>query len=101
MEVSIGEELDKEGFEYANHFSTFSISNKRRSHNVLDCVRRRKWVRTRAPTASSIDEKCRPLIMFWDVHVLENGTKKVRIYIPIIIIFAIFPHAYVRLGLYV
>lgn len=79
MEVSIGEELDKEGFEYANHFSTFTISNKRRSHNVLDCVRRRKWMRTRVPTASIIDEKCRPLILFWDVHVLENETKKVEI----------------------
>lgn len=79
MDVSIGEGLDKEGFEYSTNFSTFSISNKRRANNVMDCVRRRRWVRTRAPTASSVDEKDRPLIMFWDVHVLENGTKRVEI----------------------
>ena len=79
MDGMIGEELDRDGFEYATNFSSFSISRKRRKSNALDCVRRRKWVRTRVPIAGTVDERFRPLIVFWDVNVLQSGTRRVDV----------------------
>ena len=38
---------------------------------------RRRWTRTRIPTAASIDERFRPLSVFWDVKALSNGTRRV------------------------
>ena len=73
----LGEEVDKEGWEYGTVFSNFSIASRRRSHHAMDCVRRRRWTRTRIPTAASIDERFRPLSVFWDVKALSNGTRRV------------------------
>lgn len=74
-----GEALDNDGWEYSTNFTSFSIANKRRSINAFDCVKRRRWVRTRFPIADSVDERYRPLTVLWDVHVLPSGTKKVEL----------------------
>ena len=74
-----GDEVDKEGWEYGTVFSNFSIASRRRAHHSMDCVRRRRWTRTRVPAAASIDERFRPLSVFWDVRALQNGTRRVDI----------------------
>ena len=79
MEAVVGDEVDKDGWEYATNFSSFSIASRRRSSRALDCVRRRRWLRSRVPTAGSIDQRFRPLTVFWDVQVLQNGTRRVDI----------------------
>jgi hypothetical protein len=79
MEVIKGDEIDCDGWEYGTNFTSFSISNKRRNHSSLDCVRRRRWLRTRVPVAGSIDERFRPLTVFWDVQTLQSGTKRVEV----------------------
>ena len=80
MGILIGESLDKDGWEYAStNFASFSISRKRRCSSAVDCVRRRKWLRTRIPAAGSIDERFRPLLVFWDVQVLQSGTRSVTV----------------------
>jgi hypothetical protein len=79
IETVVGDELDRDGWEYATTFTSFSIASRRRSSHALDCVRRRRWLRTRVPTASSIDERFRSLAIFWDVHVLQNGTRRVDV----------------------
>ena len=78
-ESSVGDEIDSEGWEYATTFSSFTIASRRRISHALDCVRRRRWLRTRAPTADSIDERQRPLTIFWDVQVLQSGTRRVDV----------------------
>ena len=79
MEVIKGDEIDGDGWEYGNNFTSFSISSKRRNHSSLDCVRRRRWLRTRVPVAGSIDERFRPLTVFWDIQVLQSGTRRVDV----------------------
>ena len=80
MSTLIGESLDKDGWEYAStNFASFSVSRKRRCSSAVDCVRRRKWLRTRIPAAGSIDERFRPLLIFWDVEVLQSGTRSVTV----------------------
>jgi hypothetical protein len=79
MEVVKGDEIDRDGWEYGTNFTSFSISNKRRNHSSLDCVRRRRWLRTRVPVAGSIDERFRPLTVFWDVQTLQSGAKRVEV----------------------
>ena len=79
MEVIKGDEIDGDGWEYGNNFTSFSICNKRRNHSSLDCVRRRRWLRTRVPVAGSIDERLRPLTVFWDVQTLQSGAKRVEV----------------------
>ena len=80
MDTLIGEGLDKDGWEYAStNFASFSTARKRRCSNALDCVRRRKWLRTRIPTVGSVDERFRPLLVFWDVQILQSGTKNVTV----------------------
>ena len=74
-----GDEIDSDGWEYAASFAGFSIASKRRVSRAMDCVRRRRWHRTRVPIASSIDERYRPLTVFWDVQILQSGTRKVDI----------------------
>ena len=78
-ESSVGDEVDSEGWEYATTFSSFSIASRRRNSHSLDCVKRRRWLRTRVPTADSIDERQRPLTIFWDVQVLQSGTRRVDV----------------------
>lgn len=75
----VGDELDRDGWEYATTFASFSIASRRRSSHAMDCVRRRRWLRTRVPTAASIDERFRSLAIFWDVNVLQNGTRRVDV----------------------
>lgn len=79
MDVVGGDEIDSDGWEYGNNFTNFSISNRRRDQNPLDCVRRRRWLRPRVPIAGNTDERLRPLTVFWDVQVLQSGTKKVDV----------------------
>lgn len=43
----VGKEIDKDGWEYALHFNSFGINTKRRMKQAGDCVRRRRWIRTR------------------------------------------------------
>jgi hypothetical protein len=79
MEAVVGDEVDKDGWEYATNFSSFSIASKRRSSRAMDCVRRRRWLRSRIPTAGSVDKRFRPLTVFWDVQVLQSGTRRVDV----------------------
>jgi hypothetical protein len=43
----IGKEIDNEGWEYGLHFNNFGLNTKRRVQQPADCVRRRRWIRTR------------------------------------------------------
>lgn len=79
MHGMIGEEFDGDGWEYSTAFGSFSIASNRRNKMPMDCVRRRRWTRTRVPTAASIEERFRPLSLFWDVKPQKNGAKKVSI----------------------
>ena len=79
MDAVVGDEVDKDGWEYSTSFSTFSIASRRRSSHSMDCVRRRRWLRTRVPVAGSVDERFRPLTVFWDVQVLQSGTRRVDV----------------------
>jgi hypothetical protein len=79
MDAVVGDEIDKEGWEYSTSFSNFSIASRRRSSHSMDCVRRRRWLRTRVPVAGSVDERFRPLTVFWDVQVLQSGTRRVDV----------------------
>lgn len=79
MDAVGGDEIDSDGWEYGNNFTNFSISNRRRNQNPLDCVRRRRWLRPRVPIAGNTDERLRPLTVFWDVQVLQSGTRKVDV----------------------
>ena len=71
----VGIEIDEEGWEYANNFTAFSISNKRRTKKPLDVTRRRKWTRSRISKSSASDELLRPLTVVWDVKTLQNGSR--------------------------
>jgi hypothetical protein len=79
MDAVVGDEVDKDGWEYSTSFSNFSIASRRRSSHSMDCVRRRRWLRTRVPVAGSVDERFRPLTVFWDVQVLQSGTRRVDV----------------------
>ena len=79
MDAAEGDGMDRDGWEYATTFSSFSIASRRRSNHALDCVRRRRWLRTRVPRAGTIDERFRPLTIFWDVQVLQSGTRRVDV----------------------
>ena len=79
MEAVVGDEVDKDGWEYATNFSSFSIASKRRSSRAMDCVRRRRWLRSRIPTAGSVDKRFHPLTVFWDVQVLQSGARRVDV----------------------
>lgn len=79
MHGMVGEEFDQDGWEYSTAFGSFSIASYRRNKMPMDCVRRRRWTRTRLPTAASIDERRRPLSLFWEVQPLKNGAKRVLI----------------------
>lgn len=79
MDALLGDEVDKEGWEYGTSFGSFSIASRRRTLQGMDMARRRRWLRTRVPAAGSIDERFRPLTIFWDVQVLQSGTRRVEI----------------------
>lgn len=75
----LGEEIDNDGWEYAATFSSFSMVSKRRTAQSMDCVRRRRWARTRAPLSSTIEEKLRPFSVFWEVLQQKNGSRSIEI----------------------
>ena len=79
MKGMVEEEFDQDGWEYSTAFGSFSIASYRRNKMPMDCVRRRRWIRTRVPTAASIEERHRPLSLFWEVRPLKNGAKRVLI----------------------
>jgi hypothetical protein len=79
MVGTVGKDFDGEGWEYSNSFKSFSIASKRRANLPMDCVRRRRWIRTRVPKSSAESENSRPLNLFWDVHVDNTGSREVKI----------------------
>lgn len=81
VEGIIGEEIDKDGYEYGTTFSSFSVASKRRIFQSMDCVRRRRWIRMRVPIISlskDIDQD-RLYSVLWDVKTLKNGSKIIEI----------------------
>lgn len=76
----IGSEIDKDGWEYAPSFASFSIISKRRNIKPLDVARRRRWTRTRVPVAGHSEQiSIRPMTAFWDVQPMKNGSRIVDI----------------------
>lgn len=76
---SVGVDFDEDGWEYATAFKSFSIASKRRSNLPMDCVRRRRWMRTRIPKSTLINDNVRPLHIFWDVKVMKSGFREVHV----------------------
>lgn len=79
MQGIIGVEIDNEGWEYSSSFSSLTIASHRRISMQLDCVRRRRWTRTRVPKATDMMEHLRSLFLFWDVKVLKNSCREITI----------------------
>jgi hypothetical protein len=72
------EEIDKDGWEYGTSFKSFTDQSRvRRNHKPLDTCRRRRYIRNRAPILMVEDENSRPLLMFWDVKLLNYGCRKI------------------------
>jgi hypothetical protein len=81
LEGILGEEIDKDGYEYGTTFSSFSVASKRRIFQSMDCVRRRRWIRMRVPInslAKDIDQD-RLYSVLWEVKTLKNGSKSIEI----------------------
>lgn len=76
MQGKLGEEIDGNGWEYANSFSHFSMVSNRRVGSSMDCCRRRRWTRTRIPASATMDHRDMLLTVFWDVKALSNGGRK-------------------------
>jgi hypothetical protein len=80
----IGVEIDDDGFEYALRFKSF-VPGKPRMCSSLDCVRRRRWVRSRClvvqeeagSVKTTADGSTCSLNCFWDSHLLEDGSKEI------------------------
>eukprot|EP01042_Synura_sphagnicola_P000008 gene8-9_t len=72
-----GTEFDKQGWDYGVNFTVLSSSKKRRNFQPFDCVRRRRWIRTRVPV--EVGEKMtvenRPWRLFWDTKIQDNGSR--------------------------
>eukprot|EP00981_Chlorochromonas_danica_P008515 scaffold2207_cov161-Ochromonas_danica.AAC.5 len=79
MDGIVGQEIDELGWEYAASFNYFTMVSPRRTFQALDCVRRRRWIRTRSPKIGPDQLSLRSLTVFWDVEPLLNGTRKVDI----------------------
>lgn len=79
MDGVVGQEIDEEGWEYAGSSNVFSAVRARRCYKAMDCVRRRRWIRTRVPVASNTDDFIRPLTVFWDVQTQSNGSRRVEL----------------------
>ena len=90
---AMGVEIDEEGWEYGTSFVAFSVTTTQRTLQSMDCVRRRRYIRTRVPVKynemasqeldeirSSVRSKksaFHPYTIFWDVQTLRNGEKRV------------------------
>jgi hypothetical protein len=82
MSGRVGVDIDEEGWDYAVDFSGLD-RKKKGKQSSLDCARRRRWLRTRAPTPPDLDDPARPLSVVWDVQSLESGRKIIRIRSPV------------------
>ena len=94
---TVGVEIDEEGWEYGTSFVSFSVTTMQRTLQSMDCVRRRRYIRTRVPVkyngdgalfaSNELDEMNTsiynkktaflPYTIFWDVQTLRNGEKRV------------------------
>jgi hypothetical protein len=81
----IGRETDSDGWFYNNVFSSFTASRSgRRSQQALDVVRRRRWVRTRAPKRVEVaptaqQEAVMSIPVFWAVKHKSNECTEIHI----------------------
>lgn len=76
----IRKEIDDEGWDYALNFSYFTPTSARRGEpQTMDCARRRKWIRTRVPVSNSDNTSLQSLALFWDVLVLDDGSKVITL----------------------
>lgn len=78
----VGKEIDADGWEYAVNFNSFTATSKRRSKQAADCVRRRRWTRTRVYDASCKQKGSSVLaaaFIVWDVVLHNDETKELRI----------------------
>lgn len=66
-----------EGWVYAPSFNT--LSSMHRVKRAVDMVRRRRWIRARAPKALKLHDPIRPLTVVWDVIPQQNGSSVVEI----------------------
>ena len=84
-----GVDIDDDGFEYSLRFGSF-VEGKPRLCSNFDCVRRRRWIRSRrlkiicttdAGFNFQIKSKERSFLLnlIWDSHLLENGSKEITI----------------------
>ncbi|CAM9261100.1 unnamed protein product, partial [Phaeothamnion confervicola] len=74
----IGREVDGDGWEYAMDFPEFNLVSKSRTYRDLDTVRRRCWIRTRAPKPLPLNSPHRPLYLVWQVDVTPQGRLQLR-----------------------
>ena len=88
MSGTIGKSIDKEGWEYAFDFPELYARRhtNRRCMNKTDCVRRRRWLRTRISICDSETNNTsgndkvalnsrEPLFVCWDVSVASSGCR--------------------------
>jgi len=88
------------GFVYASSFKL--MNSMHRKHRSLDMVRRRRWIRARAPKPLPLHDPVRPLIIVWDVIPQRDGAKlieirstvQIRNYLPYPICVALFNSAW-------
>ena len=69
----VGTQIDEAGWEYALEFGAFNHSGNSRTRRDMDQVRRRKWIRTRAPKPLPMDDPFRPLYVAWEIGVTPQG----------------------------
>jgi hypothetical protein len=69
---------DPRGWRYSRNFNSFASTSHHVS-NFMDSVRRRRWYRIRAPVLTSSMDPSRPLSMIWDSHLLEDGSKVIKL----------------------
>ena len=69
----VGTQIDADGWEYALEFGAFNHVASSRTRRDVDQVRRRRWIRTRAPKPLPMDDPFRPLHLAWEVGVTPEG----------------------------
>lgn len=74
-------ETDGEGWDYSVSFQTFSINSKRRMKQPTDCVRRRRFFRTRVldETHAKTTRVLTSGLVVWNVKLHSDETKEIRI----------------------
>ena len=79
LSKEVGTQIDADGWEYALEFGAFNHTGNSRTRRDMDQVRRRKWIRTRAPKPLPMDDPFRPLYTAWEVGVAPQGRLEVTI----------------------